>query len=135
MHYDQPVRAFMTEAVHTISLETSLPDARKAMENYGVRHLPVLDGNNIVGLLSERDLGKLEGFPMVDLAVVSVPDAMSEVPYIVTPDTPVVEVVRTMREKRYGSAVVAESGKVVGMFTTTDALAMLISIMSRQARD
>lgn len=125
-----PIRAHMSQKVQVISLETSLPQARKLMEFHGIRHLPVLDGDNIVGLLSERDLGKLEGFPMVNLDLVSVPDAMVEDPYVVDPDTPLLEVVRQMRSRRYGSAIVADAGRVVGIFTATDALDVLVDMLS-----
>ena len=115
----------MSKHAVTVDLETSLSQARKVMAEHAVRHLPVLDGDKIVGLLSERDLGKLEGFAILDINLVSVPDAMSEDPYVVGPHTPVVEVVRAMRNNRYGSAIVADGGKVVGMFTTMDALGLL----------
>jgi acetoin utilization protein AcuB len=129
--YDQPVRAFMTETVHVIDMESPLPLARKMMEDHRIRHLPVVDGSRIVGLLSERDLSKLEGFPMVNLDMVSVPDAMSSSPYMVAPNTPVVEVLRKMREDRLGSAIVVEDEKVVGIFTSVDALSILINVLTR----
>ncbi|MCA9705245.1 MAG: CBS domain-containing protein [Myxococcales bacterium] len=122
---DRPIRDFMTPSVHTISMESTLPEARNLMQEHGIRHLPVLDEGKLVGLLSDRDLARLEGFPMVDFNLVSVPDAMSEQPYVVSPDTAALEVVRTMRDQRYGSAIVTEAGKVVGVFTTTDALRAL----------
>lgn len=115
----------MSKRAVTVDLETSLAEARKLMAEHAVRHLPVLDGPKIVGLLSERDLGRLEGFSILDINLVSVPDAMSADPYVVAPDTPVVDVVRQMRKKRYGSVIVAEGDRVVGMFTTMDALGLL----------
>lgn len=129
--YDQPIKAFMTESVRAISIESSLPEARKLMKRHGVRHLPVIEGDKVVGLLSDRELGRLEGFPLVDLNIVSVPDAMASPPYVVDPKTPLVEVLRTMREKRFGCAVVTEGTSVVGMFTTTDAIAVLIGLLTR----
>ena len=123
---DRPISELMTDSVHAVDLETSLPEARKLMSKHGIRHLPVLDNGKVVGLLSERDLGKLEGFPMIDFNIVSVPDAMSDEPYVVSPGTSALEVLQTMRDKRYGSAIVAEDRKVVGIFTTHDALQALI---------
>ncbi len=124
---NETVGAHMTENPHVIDMENSLPLARKMMEENKIRHLPVVDGKNIVGLLSERDLSKLEGFPMLNMNLVSVPDAMSTLPYIVHPDTPLVEVLKNMQAQRLGSAVVTDAnGKVVGIFTATDAVALLI---------
>lgn len=115
----------MTPSVHTISMESTLPQARTLMEEHGIRHLPVLDGSKLVGVISDRDLARMEGFPMIDFNLVSVPDAMSDEPYVVAPDTPAIEVFRTMHKERYGSAIVADGGTVVGVFTTTDALRVL----------
>ena len=128
---EHTVGAYMTPNVQVIEMENTLPAARKVMEEHGIRHLPVVDGKNVVGLLSERDLSKLEGFPMFDMNLVSVPDAMSTLPYIVYPQTPLIEVVRNMKAQRLGSAVVTdENGKVVGIFTATDALGVLIDKLS-----
>lgn len=126
---DSTISAYMTQIVHTIPMETSLPEARRLMTESRVRHLPVMDEGKLVGLLSERDLGRLEGFSWVDLALVSVPDAMVDVPYVVSPETPFIEVLRTMLAHRYGSALVSDQGRLVGIFTTTDALAWLIETL------
>lgn len=123
---DQPIRDYMTPSVHTISMESTLPQARTLMEEHGIRHLPVLDGSKLVGLISDRDLARMEGFPMIDFNLVSVPDAMSDEPYVVAPSTPAIEVFRTMHQQRYGSAIVADGESVVGVFTTTDALRVLV---------
>lgn len=120
----------MTPSVHTISMESTLPQARELMEKHDIRHLPVLDGSKLVGLISDRDLARMEGFPMVDFNLVSVPDAMSDEPYVVSPETPAIEVIGTMRDKRYGSAIVTVGDAVVGVFTTTDALRVLADSMS-----
>ncbi|MGH1340769.1 MAG: CBS domain-containing protein [Nannocystales bacterium] len=126
---DQTVSAYMTKNVHAIDMENSLPTARLMMEEHSIRHLPVTDGSNIVGLLSERDLGKLEVFPMLSMSTVSVPDAMTDKPYIVAPDAPMVGVLEKMRDERLGSAIVADEGKVVGIFTATDAISHLIEAL------
>ncbi len=128
---DTPIRTFMSPGIRTIDLETSLPAARSVMEAEGVRHLPVVDGGRLVGLLSERELGKLEGFPMVDLNVVAVPDAMSVVPYVVGPDAPVADVLQSMLELRIGSAVVVDDDRPIGIFTTHDALRVLFEVLTK----
>lgn len=120
----------MTPSVHTIALESTLPKARDLMRQHGIRHLPVLDGGKLVGLLSDRDLARLEGFPMIDFDLVSVPDAMSTELFTVSPDAPARDVARTMHERRYGSAIVAEGSAVLGIFTTTDALRVLADVLA-----
>jgi acetoin utilization protein AcuB len=116
------VRQYMTPAPHTIGRTRSLAAARQMMLDHGVRHLPVLDGGRIAGLLSERDLFLVESLPGVDPAAVRVEEAMVENVFTVEPDAPIGEVVETMIERKLGSAVVSEGERVVGVFTTIDAL-------------
>ena len=95
--------------------------AHRMMRENHIRHLPVLHGARIVGIVSDRDLNLIETLRDVDPKVVTVEDAMTPNPYIVQPDASLDEVVATMAEKKYGCAVVVQHDKVVGIFTTVDA--------------
>ncbi len=64
-------------------------------------------------------------FGGVDLTEDRVDDAMSVDAYAVPPDAPLAEVSTHMAANRYGCAVVIERGRVIGIFTTTDALRAL----------
>jgi acetoin utilization protein AcuB len=130
-HATIPIREYMTPTVHTVDLETSLPDARRLMQAHGIRHLPVLDGARLVGVVSQRDVVALETSPFIDTSTVSVHDAMAEVPYAVPPETPLREVVQVMAENKYGSVVVIEGERVCGIFTTVDAMAILAEMLLR----
>ena len=50
------VKDFMTEMPHTINEDLSLKKAMEMMHEYGCRHLPVLHGGKVVGILSDRDI-------------------------------------------------------------------------------
>jgi acetoin utilization protein AcuB len=126
----RPIKDFMTQSVYTVSLETSLEGAHRIMRDEGIRHLPVFDGKKLVGVVSERELEMLRAFPMIDMALTSVSDAMAEQTYVVAPDTPLQQVVRTMAENKYGSALVVETDEVRGIFTTIDALAVIDLLLS-----
>jgi CBS domain-containing protein len=54
---------------------------------------------------------------------------MSRDPYTTTPSAPLEEVARDMADRKYGSAVVVDHGKVVGLFTTVDALRALVVLL------
>ena len=90
------------------------------MREHGVRHLPVLHGGKLLGMLTERDLQLVESLVGVDPTKEKVEDAMSTVVYSVSPDAPLDQVVATMAEHKYGSAVVMQNDEVVGIFTTVD---------------
>ncbi len=115
----------MTPTPHTIGPTSSLAAARRIMLDHQVRHLPVLDGGRIVGLLSERDLLLVESLPGVNPTDIRVEEAMVQSVFTVDPDAPIGEVVETMIERKLGSAVVCEGEHVVGVFTTIDALQAL----------
>jgi acetoin utilization protein AcuB len=118
------MRDVMSFAPHTIGSEQKLLKAHTVMREHGVRHLPVLRGGKLVGVLSQRDLYFLESIAGVDVQIDKVADAMTPDVYVVTPDDKLRDVAHVMADHRYGCAVVVsgESHNVLGIFTVTDAL-------------
>ncbi len=102
------------------------------MRRHGIRHLPVVAGGGLVGILSLRDLHLLETLRDVDPEKVKVDEAMTRSPYTVEPGTAVETVAQTLAENKWGSAVIVDEGKVVGMFTTTDALMLLGRLLKNE---
>ncbi|EYF05214.1 CBS domain-containing protein [Chondromyces apiculatus] len=131
MPSSRTIGAYMTPSPLTVPRDTPMAQAFKTMEEHGFRHLPVLDGEHLVGLVSERELRVVENMRGIDSAYVTVGDFILEAPYAVSPDTLALEAVRVMRERKIGSAVVVEGDKVVGLFTTTDALRLLIDVLEQ----
>lgn len=123
------VQKFMTTSPHSIGRDQTIAHASARMREFQIRHLPVLEGGRLLGMLSERDVALVEALGGVDPAVVTVADAMSTHVYSVRPDAPLDEVVREMASKKYGSAVVEQNGKIVGMFTTVDACRALAELL------
>jgi CBS domain-containing protein len=108
-----------------------MSEAHERMRTLKVRHLPVLDEGEpkLVGVLSQRDLFFVEALLDIDPADALVEDAMSSNVYVVPPERPVGEVAAKMVESKFGCAVVASDDRVVGIFTTTDALRVLMGIV------
>ena len=125
---ERPVSQFMTPSPHTVGLQQSLATAAGMMIKHQVRHLPVLDGGELKGVLSERDIFVLESIPGVDRETVRVEEAMSPTTYAVKPGTPLGAVAREMAKHKYGAAVVMEGPHVVGVFTTVDACRALADL-------
>jgi acetoin utilization protein AcuB len=124
------IENFMTRSVHTIGTKSPLAEAHRMMNDHAIRHLPVLEGGRLVGMLSQRDLHLIETLKDVDPKEVLVEEAMSQDAYTATPETPLAAVAREMGLHKYGSAVVIRSAQVLGIFTTTDALRALDMILS-----
>lgn len=114
------ISKYMTTCPHSIGSDQTLAKAHHMMREHHFRHLPVLTGGKLVGIVTDRDLHLVETLKDVDPEKVTVEDAMSSVPYTVSPEAPLDEVVGEMAQHKYGSAVVVQNGKVVGVFTTVD---------------
>lgn len=124
------IETFMTRSVHTIGTKTPLTDAHRMMNDNNIRHLPVLEGGRLVGMLSQRDLHLIETLKDVDPKEVRVEEAMSQDCYTVAPEVPLAEVAREMAQHKYGSAVILRGAEVLGIFTTTDALRALDTVLT-----
>ena len=129
MNKSSTVRGAMSPTPHTIGSEQTLATAHALMRQHGVRHLPVLHGGKLLGIVSQRDLFFVESLKDVDPERVTVEEAMTQEPYVVDAETPLPEVVRTMAQSRYGAALVTEKSKVVGIFTAVDALHLLATLL------
>ena len=134
MASDYRVRDFMTAPATTISQDSYLIDAALLLRSTGIRHLPIVDGDRLVGIITDRDIQRgapslLEVttqeeynavFKRTPLAHVMVRD-----PLFVSPDTPLRDAAALLIEYKYGCLPVVEKGKVVGMITVIDMLTVL----------
>jgi acetoin utilization protein AcuB len=118
------VARYMTRDPKTIGPDASVDEALATMRGQRVRHLAVRSLGDIVGIVSERDLfAAREGGPS---ALVS--DAMTPYPYVVAPEAPIAIVAKVMAEGKFGGALVMAKDRLIGIFTTTDALRALVDI-------
>jgi acetoin utilization protein AcuB len=131
-HQYPTVRQYMTPSPWTVDRNQPLSAARRLMHEHGVRHLPVLEGQRVLGVLSERDLLLCESLAGVNPTDVRVEEAMAPDPYAVTPDAALADVVDTLIQRRIDSAIVLEEGRVVGVFTTVDALRALADLLEEE---
>lgn len=116
----------MTKTPHTIELHQKVSAARLRMAKLKVRHLPVLSGGELVGIVSERDLDYLAKLVGHGCDASSIEDAMVDELYMVQPETPVMRATGEMAARNIGSALVVDKqGALVGIFTTTDALRLI----------
>jgi acetoin utilization protein AcuB len=128
-----PISRYMTIAPATIAADASLGEAVTTMRAARVRHLPVLDAGRLVGIVSDRDLELLTSLraEAVSPPPLTVRDAMTTQIYTVREDAPMVDVVARMAEGRLGSAIVTRGDRIVGIFTTVDALLALREQLDR----
>jgi acetoin utilization protein AcuB len=128
------VSEFMSPCVHSIGKDQSLLTAHSMMRKWQIRHLPVLERGKVLGLLSIRDLHLVETLRDVDPAKVTVEDAMTPDPYLIAPEADLRKVVVQMATRKLGSALVVQGSKVIGIFTTIDALRALFELLEDSDR-
>jgi CBS domain-containing protein len=123
------VRDLMTtKRLFEVNENDSLAVAAHRMTWLGCRHLPVTRDDEVVGVLSERDLlaWKSEGRAL-DGPDDRVGAAMSAPPIVATPDESLAEAAARMIASRIGCLPVVLRGRLVGMLTTTDLLGHHVS--------
>lgn len=128
------ISKFMTTVPHTIGADQTLAKASKVMYDHSLRHLPVLDGGKLVGILSERDIRLVETFKDVDPTKITVDEAYSPDPYITSPDSPLSDVCAEMALHKYGCALICDNHKLVGIFTWIDALNAFNDLLSTRLK-
>lgn len=115
-------RDLMSTPVKTVPVSMSMEEAGKIMLRYGHTGMPVMDGDQMVGVISRRDVDKAK---IHDLDHAPVKGFMSTRVLTVEPDTPVAEIQRLMVEKDVGRLPVLENGHLVGIVSRTDILRTL----------
>jgi len=96
------------------------------MEQGGVRHVPIFDGDRLVGILTDRDLRSFRSFQ----DSIEAEEIMAQDIYLVVSGTPLRDVVFDMSEKKLGSAIVYDQANdEYSIFTSIDALNALNEIL------
>lgn len=99
------------------------------MQKNDVRHLPVVEHGQVIGIVSERDLKQAE--ILSDAMTLVVTDIMTPNPYCVRVGTPLLEVTQEMAKHKYGCTIVLNQlGRVVGIFTTSDGMRVLSELIA-----
>lgn len=121
------VQKFMSYDPVSLDADKAIVDAENLMRDNGIRHLPIVEDGQVVGILSDRDIKLAKSIVQAADAIQVRHICQSDV-YSVEPSTPLDVVVDTMADHQYGSAVVVQNGKLVGIFTTVDACRTLAEI-------
>ncbi len=128
------VQKYMTYVPKSIGYNQTIAQASDFMKMLKLRHLPVLKGGELVGLISDRDINLVLQFKDVDPNKLTVEDAYTADPYFTAPTTPLNEVVAHMAEKKYGCAIIVDNNKVVGIFTEIDAYKALSELLETRLK-
>lgn len=127
------VQQHMTASPYTIGFDQTMREAHAILFGHRIRHLPVVQGERLVGMLTERDFALLSGLTDLDLSSMTVGDAMSVGVYKVRPEASLKHVARELASLRIDAAIVVEHEKVLGILTTVDLCAALAQVLDQHA--
>jgi acetoin utilization protein AcuB len=119
----------MAPSPYTIEHTACLAKALAEMTSHQIRHLPVMRDEAVIGVISQRDITVANCVDGCDMDSVAVSEVMTDDLYSVEIGTNVKEVALNMYARKIGSAVVTDGGKLVGVFTTVDALHALATLL------
>ncbi len=130
------IKKAMTAFPYSVQPGASLHQAIEFMRTHNIRHLPVADHGELMGLISDRDIKLVLGpdFVYPDPDKLTVADIMRPDTYTVDLEERLDYVLAHMAEHHIGSAVVTRHGKLAGMFTTSDACREFASHLRDQFR-
>lgn len=130
-----PVEQFITTDPVIGREDMGIDELRALMEKHDIRHLPIVRGDAVVGVVSERDVRLVAGLTATEKTQIQASDLMATHPRMVSADTQLEDVARLMAEQRIGSVIVNDDeGLLLGIFTATDALRALIEMIHKAPR-
>ena len=133
------VKEIMTKDVVAVAPTDRLVHARRQMMDANVGRLPVIDDDELVGMITSKDLMRAfidfrknvpEKYQKTQIKEVFVEDIMSSNPSYVSKEMSISEVSKIMMETGYNGLPVVEEGKVVGIITQTDILRLIEKLES-----
>lgn len=123
----------MTREVKTAGPRESAEDAYRRMRLHRIRHLVVMEGKRVVGIVSERDLGGSRGTAIRTGQTVE--ELMARDVATATPETTIRQAANMLRGRTIGCLPVMESSKLVGIVTVTDLLDLVGQVLRKASTD
>ncbi len=139
------VRDLMTVNVFVLNTTDSVSKAWKMMHEYKVRHLPIVNSGQLVGMISITDLIRLNSavtntfeIPKTlndEFGLLEVSNIMTRRVISVSPDEPIEEVSKHLIENEYHAMPVETNGLLVGIITTTDLIKYLTDFFTKSTKE
>jgi CBS domain-containing protein len=135
------VKDIMVKEVATLDVNDELSLANDIIRLGRIRHLPVVEGTRLAGIISERDLFRSSlaqalGYGLKDtrdlMKTIRIKDVMVKEVITVSPETDLKGAVRLMVDKKIGCLPVVQEDRLVGLITETDILTQYLKCVEGQ---
>jgi len=137
------VRKKMKTDLVTVTKNDRMTTAKKILQEKNIRHLPVVEGKKLVGLVTNMDIRKAEASPATSLEIrelhylldkLTVGEIMTRNVITISPDISVEEAATLLHDNKIGCLPVVEDGNLVGIITENDVMEILIDVMGMKEK-
>ena len=125
------VQKHMTRLPLEIEQIDTVANAKRLMQLFNIRHVPVMQGLFLTGVVSQRDILNAAIRMNRDIDDLPIAEIYQTDVLTVSPLATVADAAQKMLDRGVGSAVVVDGKYVVGIFTSTDALKTLVSLFEK----
>ena len=131
----EPVSHIMTKQLVTLNRTNNLHEADALFKEHGIRHIPVVSGDKLIGMLSYTDLLRIsfvEGVSSggeTDTAIydmLSIEQVMVSNPESISSGMTIKEAAEILAKREFHALPIVDNGHLVGIVTTTDLINFLI---------
>jgi CBS domain-containing protein len=131
----EAVKNIMTAEVFTVNENDSLKDVVAIFRKHKIRHVPVVSGSTVKGIISRTDINRLtfgalfdnqEGSDEAVLEMLSVPQVMTAKPKSVNSEDMIRDVAEIFAKEEFHALPVVDDGELKGIVTTTDIIQYML---------
>jgi CBS domain-containing protein len=135
------VKDWMVSPVITVDSSSPISSAHQLMKKHGVRRLPVLHNDKLVGIVTIGDVREASPSDATTLSIwelnylwaqLTVEKVMTRNPMSIASSTPILEAAEVMLDKKVSGLPVVDEGKLVGILTESDIFRMLVTSRAKQ---
>lgn len=131
----EPVKEIMTKEVFTVQENEKLSTVVEMFRRHKIRHIPVLEGKKITGIISRTDINRLtfgalfenqDGADEAVLEILSLNQVMTSKPKVVNENDSIKEIAEIFATEEFHALPVVANGELKGIVTTTDVIKYLL---------
>jgi CBS-domain-containing membrane protein len=134
----EPISSIMSKNVHTVDINDKLDHVLEVIRKHGIRHVPVVEHQLLVGIISKTDINRLtfsslftgqEGSDEAVFEMLTISQVMSHKPRVVRADESIRDIAEILAVEEFHAIPVVDSDdatKLVGIVTTTDVIKYML---------
>jgi len=134
------VRTYMVSEVETLTPDDSLETAVMLERRFRIRHIPIIENGELVGMVTDHDLKRAMPSPVTGsdqqtfdrvVQTTLLRQIMTRSPTTISPAAPLRDAVQMLCEKKFGALPVVDQGKLVGIITGIDLLRAFLAFLDK----